>query len=87
MEQYLGQPVWGSDLYALGMVAIQALTGKNPQMLTADSTTGEWQWQPGWVSAPLAAILTKMVRRDWLHRYRTVGEVLEALYPLTDWLR
>ncbi|MEN9214876.1 MAG: ACP phosphodiesterase [Gloeomargarita sp. DG02_1_bins_92] len=56
-------------------------------MLTADSTTGEWQWQPGWVSAPLAAILTKMVRRDWLHRYRTVGEVLEALYPLTDWLR
>ncbi len=87
LEQCLGQPVWGSDLYALGMVAIQALTGNAPQLLTVDGETGEWQWQPRWVSAPFAAILAKMVRRDWMHRYRTTGEVMEALYPLTDWLR
>ncbi|WAS04023.1 serine/threonine-protein kinase [Gloeomargaritales cyanobacterium VI4D9] len=87
LEQCLGQPVWGSDLYAAGMVAIQALTGNPPQMLTVNERTGEWQWRPQWVSEPFAAILTKMVRRDWMHRYRTAGEVMEALYPLTDWLR
>ncbi|WP_071455589.1 serine/threonine-protein kinase [Gloeomargarita lithophora] len=87
LEQCLGQPVWGSDLYALGMVAIQALTGQAPQILTVDGKTGEWQWRPGWVSAPFANILTKLVRRDWMHRYRTTGEVMEALHPLTDWLR
>jgi hypothetical protein len=79
--------VWGSDLYAAGMVAIQALTGHAPQMLPVDGQTGEWQWRPHWVSDPLAAILTKMVRQDWLQRYRTATEVMEALHPLTHGLR
>jgi serine/threonine-protein kinase len=47
LEQSRGKPRPASDVYALGMVAIEALTGKFPLDLDTDPATGEVIWQPG----------------------------------------
>jgi hypothetical protein len=53
----------GSDVYAVGMIGIQALTGKTPDTLPEDSNTGEVVWRDrAQVSKNLAKILDKMVR-------------------------
>jgi hypothetical protein len=74
------------DLYAVGMIGIQALTGVQPNYLTIDRKTGEIIWrfaisdQPMIpVSEGLARILTKLVRHGPDHRYLTATEVLEDL--------
>lgn len=78
-EQSSGKPRASSDLYALGMVAIQALTGLLPVQLREDED-GEAVWQDqAEVSDSLAAILTKMVRHYFKHRYQSASEVLQAL--------
>jgi len=44
-EQERGRPRLNSDIYALGMIGIQALTGLNPKQLLEDADTGEIIWQ------------------------------------------
>jgi len=79
-EQGRGRPQPNSDLYALGMIAIQALTGKSPTQLLEESDNGEivWQHQAN-VSEALASVLTKMVRYNCKNRYQTAAEAVEAL--------
>lgn len=78
-EQALGKPKYSSDVYALGMIAIQALTGKHPLELPEDNN-GEIIWKNLVnVSDKLATILNKMVRYHFPQRYQNAGEVLEAL--------
>lgn len=43
-EQAAGRPVYSSDLYSLGITAIYLLTGKQPQELETDPSTGEIVW-------------------------------------------
>lgn len=43
-EQANGKPQPNSDVYSLGMIAIQALTGLLPRQLREDEE-GEWLWQ------------------------------------------
>ena len=43
-EQARGKPRFASDIYAVGMIAIQALTGIHPLQLSEDEN-GEVQWQ------------------------------------------
>ncbi len=82
-EQAMGEPVPASDLYALGMIAIQALTGVPPRQLPKVND-GEvcWQDQAPQVSEGLAEILTRMVYYRPSQRYQTAMEVLEALQIL-----
>lgn len=62
-EQSRGRPRPNSDIYALGMVAIQALTGMQPTLLLEDADTGETIWEHLAIVTPeLAAILSRMVR-------------------------
>lgn len=79
-EQSRGNPRHNSDIYALGMVAIQAATGLNLTQLQEDPSTGELIWQP-WakISKELSAILFKMVRYHFKDRYQSVDEVLQDL--------
>ena len=42
-EQQAGRPCLASDLYAAGMIALYALTGKRPQQQPVDSRTGDLQ--------------------------------------------
>ena len=84
-EQDRGKPRPSSDLYALGIVGIQALTGVYPQQLQEDDETGELIWQhQAQVSPGLAAILTKMVRYHFKDRYQSAAEALQALQQLNN---
>ncbi|HEY9613140.1 serine/threonine-protein kinase [Allocoleopsis sp.] len=82
-EQERGKPRPSSDIYALGIVAIQALTGLYPHQILEDDETGELIWQHlAQVSPRLAAILTKMVRYHFKDRYQSAAEALQALQQL-----
>lgn len=80
-EQSQGRPCAGSDLYALGMVAIQALTGQMPGNLQFNAR-GEWDWQ-SLVKAPLssgfAEYLQKMVAYSPRDRFATARDALKTL--------
>ncbi|MDV2995311.1 MAG: Serine/threonine-protein kinase PknD [Chroococcidiopsis sp. SAG 2025] len=78
-EQARGRPQFNSDIYALGVIAIQALTGLTTQDLR-ENFQGEIDWQgQAQVSDRLAAIINKMVRYDFRERYQSASEVIEAL--------
>ncbi|RAM48725.1 MAG: serine/threonine protein kinase [Hapalosiphonaceae cyanobacterium JJU2] len=82
-EQGQGKPRPNSDIYALGIIAIQALTGIAPIDLQEDTHTGEILWQhlvP--INQNLVAVLDKMVRYHFKDRYQTATEALQALYSL-----
>ncbi|AFY84392.1 protein kinase domain-containing protein [Oscillatoria acuminata] len=79
-EQGRGKPRPNSDLYALGMIAIQALTGMLPNQLREDNDTGEISWQDqAEVSPALTVVLSQMIRYHFKDRYKTATEVLTAL--------
>jgi serine/threonine protein kinase len=84
-EQHHGKPRHNSDLYALGIIGIQASTGLTPSQFQEDPETGEIIWRP-WcrLRDDLAAVLTKMVRYHFRERYLSAGEVLEALDDLLN---
>ncbi len=78
-EQGQGKPRPNSDIYSLGIIAIQALTGLAAAQLQEDQDTGEIIWQhlvP--VNSRLAAVLTKMVRYHFKDRYQSAAEALQA---------
>ncbi len=83
-EQSQGQPRLCSDVYAVGIIAIEALTNLNPMQLTRDHLTGEIIWSDqAKVSYQFAQIIDKMVKYDFRQRYQSATEVLEALQQLT----
>jgi tetratricopeptide (TPR) repeat protein len=90
-EQQMGRPRYNSDLYALGMTAIQALTSIHPNDFARDKDTDEVVWRdrvPEHLLTDrnsknkfkaLAEIVDRMVKRNFTERYQTAAEVLEAL--------
>jgi serine/threonine protein kinase len=79
-EQFNGYPQLCSDIYALGMTAIQAITGLSPQELGRDTNTLEVIWrEEAQISEALADILTKMVRYHYKDRYTDAHETLQTL--------
>ncbi|MGB3201965.1 MAG: serine/threonine-protein kinase [Nodosilinea sp.] len=85
-EQYAGKPRFSSDVYAVGILGIRALTGLHPQLLEEDPVTSEidWRQHAPTVSSSLAGVLDKMVRYDFRDRYPTAQEALEALQNLPN---
>ncbi|WP_193199269.1 serine/threonine-protein kinase [Nostoc sp. MG11] len=87
-EQANQVPNLSSDIYAVGIIAIQALTGINPavdggQRLPRNPDTGEIDWRnQAQVSPELAGIIDKMVRYDFRQRYSTAESVLQVLNTL-----
>jgi serine/threonine-protein kinase len=84
IEQSTGNPHFSSDIYALGITAIQFLTGILPEQLPRSPDTHEvvWRHLAQEVKPQLADILDKMVRYDFRQRYQSVNEVLQALSSL-----
>ncbi|AFZ36177.1 serine/threonine protein kinase [Stanieria cyanosphaera PCC 7437] len=78
-EQARGKPRITSDIYALGIIAIQALIGVHPVEFQEDEN-GEFVWQSqANVNPQLAAVIAKMVRYHFKDRYQSAKEVLEEL--------
>ncbi|MDA0267365.1 MAG: serine/threonine-protein kinase [Cyanobacteria bacterium] len=82
-EQLAGQPTLNSDIYAIGMLALQALTGLEPKRLPKDPRTSEIMWRElVSVKPALADIIDKMVRYDFRQRYPSAVEAFTALNTL-----
>ncbi|MEL7509999.1 MAG: serine/threonine-protein kinase [Cyanobacteria bacterium J06554_1] len=84
-EQLAGNPWFSSDIYAAGMICLQALTGIAPHRLQRDPRTSEILWQsPDLdISEEFKAILARMVRYDFRERYATATAVLAELQALS----
>ncbi|MBW4622224.1 MAG: protein kinase [Cyanosarcina radialis HA8281-LM2] len=79
-EQSRGIPRLSSDVYAVGIVGIQALTGLMPHELLEDPDTAEIIWRDRvQVNPMLGDLLAKMVRYDFRQRYKSAIEVLSEL--------
>ncbi|MEH2194496.1 MAG: CHASE2 domain-containing serine/threonine-protein kinase [Nostoc sp.] len=91
-EQMSGLPKLNSDIYALGIMGIQGLTGVDPREFRRDINTGEiiieadgnqqiWQHWRELTEATndLVIILNRMVHFDFTQRYQSTAEVLKAL--------
>ena len=82
-EQYTGQPGFGSDIYALGMMAVQALTGVHPLNFPIDVATGEVEWhQFVSISDGLRGIIDQMIRFHFRDRYQSARKILEDIKSL-----
>ncbi len=86
-EQEIGKPEFYSDIYALGMVAIYAMTGISPDLLPRDNNNNliwrdripsNYVYNPDFLN-----IIDKMVKDDFSERYQSAKEVLTALNNLS----
>ncbi|WP_211942139.1 protein kinase domain-containing protein [Cylindrospermopsis raciborskii] len=77
-EQTAGRPVFSTDLYALGLTIIYALTQKLPIEFSVSQLTGEMDWisyVPN-LDLKLVQVLNKSIKMDLGSRYLTA----EAMY-------
>jgi len=96
-EQMNGMPQFNSDIFALGIISIQAFTGVNPKVFRRDATTGVviipitaetgqqiWQywWELGATPQELVTVINKMVHLDFTQRYQSAMEVLKIIQNL-----
>ncbi len=81
-EQERGQSVACSDVYSLGMLALQALTGKHPSQFPRDRDN-EINWRNyAKVGREFAIVLDRMTRCNPSDRYQTVDAVLKDIARL-----
>ncbi|OCR01063.1 hypothetical protein BCD67_16945 [Oscillatoriales cyanobacterium USR001] len=78
-EQLEGKPNLASDVYAVGMMGIEALTGISPKDLDRDDR-GQVIWRRfcAPVSDDFANILNKMVENNYRDRYHSAVQALQA---------
>ncbi|MEA5489026.1 MULTISPECIES: protein kinase domain-containing protein [Pseudanabaena] len=84
-EQTQGRPCFASDIYAVGCMAIEALTAEAPYGygFEQDAETGEFSWRhKAQVSDDFVEYIDKMVRYDFRQRYRNAEQALTALQSL-----
>ena len=85
-EQLAGTPQFNSDIYAVGMIGIEALTGLHPKSMQKDPDTGEISWQDQiQVSPGLTYVLDKMVCYDFRQRYQSATAVIADLKNLDSY--
>lgn len=88
-EQTQGQLQSNSDIYAVGMIGIQAITGLTAPELIKLQDAGRFSQGEIWngrtrISPELATILDKMVHPDSSQRYQEATEVLDDLNRLVS---
>ena len=74
-----------SDLYSLGVVCYNLLTGKNPRDAFVDYG---YAWTENWekclekpINSDLRKIISKLLKRNYMERYQTAEDVLKDLSP------
>ncbi|NUN64365.1 protein kinase [Pseudanabaena biceps] len=84
-EQAHGEPKFASDIYAIGMIGIQALTGIMPSHLGKDENLEIlWRQHAPKVYPEFADILSQMVRFDFRQRYSSAEAAYEAVKEFCD---
>jgi serine/threonine protein kinase len=89
-EQIAGHPQFASDIYALGMMCLQALTGLTTRDLPRDAQTNEYSCAlcsdraKVAISQGFAVILDTMVRYDYRQRYQNATTALQALEQINN---
>jgi serine/threonine protein kinase len=87
-EQRSLKPHFSSDIYAVGTIGIQALTGLSPTHWQPDADTGELCCAAFGdrvaIHPDFANILDRMVRYDYRQRYPDATAALQALAQLDD---
>ncbi|MCP2726976.1 protein kinase domain-containing protein [Limnofasciculus baicalensis] len=85
-EQAAGRPIYASDLYSLGLVAVFLLTGKLPQSLEIDSGNGEilWRRDAPHCHSNLAGVVDRTIRFHPRDRFSTAREMLDTLKLNTE---
>ncbi|MBD2693429.1 serine/threonine-protein kinase [Anabaena catenula] len=82
-EQAQGTPKLSSDIYALGIIAIQAITGLSPEQIEQDSENNEIIWRNhATVTSEFADFLDKMICYDFRQRFGSATVALQALQEL-----
>jgi CHASE2 domain-containing sensor protein/tRNA A-37 threonylcarbamoyl transferase component Bud32 len=83
-EQLAGHPQFNSDIYALGMMGVQMLTGISPSQLKRDAASGEVDWHSKThASVGLIEVVSKMIAYNYKQRYQSTQEVLQVLKNLS----
>ncbi|NER94767.1 MAG: protein kinase [Symploca sp. SIO1B1] len=81
-EQGSGLVRFCSDIYAVGIIGIQAITGLNPKQFKLNGD-GDIVWHDKvQISPKFADILDKMVRYNFKVRYQSAADALQALLDL-----
>ena len=80
IEQIHSNPQFNSDIYALGIIAIEALTGLSASQITAEKMI--WHPRSYQVNPKLAKIIDKMVHLNYQNRYQSAEEVLKDLQKI-----
>ncbi|MBW4620892.1 MAG: AAA-like domain-containing protein [Cyanosarcina radialis HA8281-LM2] len=84
-EQLDGRPHFSSDIYGLGITAVQLLTGLRPSEIHRDASTGKVIWHDyPQVSPRLANFLDKTIHQDLRQRYLSATSALEGIASLID---
>lgn len=84
-EQFLGQTQPNSDIYALGMIALQGLTGLTPLQLKIDPANHEipWTYENAKIDEYLAVFISQMIRYNYQERFQSASEALWVFKHIT----
>ena len=80
-EQIQGNPIFNSNLYSLGMIALQSLTGLPPEALP--DVKSHWHDRVT-VSPKFRALLDRILANEPRDRYRSAQEALTVLLKLSE---
>jgi tetratricopeptide (TPR) repeat protein len=84
-EQAAGRPTISSDLYAVGMSVIEALTGTKPATFTREQT-GKLLWEQNLtLDRRLIKIIDKLIQLDLGQRYQSAEKVLSELRKINSY--
>ena len=84
LDSELEGPQPASDLYSLGLIAIEALTGKrHTEFEYAQGSGLKWR-AAAEVSLPLAEFVDRLIRQDWRDRFPNAKDALQTLNHQRD---
>ena len=84
-EQFLGQTQPNSDIYALGMIALQGLTGLTPLQLKINPANNDLPWccENTKIDDYLTVFISQMIRYNYQDRFHSASEAIWVFQQIT----